>query len=280
VTHSNLGGGYMRVIKTKEAFIETLSFYLSCKCTAEETKSIVDDYEELFANNLEAGETEESICLGLGNPKAIVQNYCREINKKSNLLLDFIHNPIMISCSIYLLCCLVSFWLMNKCSMRAINFFVVGIVGNIIIAAIFFAMITAGLEYSKGSICEFRRFFYALTVTCIILIGVECLVVPSWSNVTSGFVFSVLLALISFIFAIYFFVLSRKILNKNIIYCGTYLLISFVLHCCYVMNQLHMRTDDVLSFRIAMIKGVVYIAITGIIFYLLNRKAKIKWIHN
>jgi hypothetical protein len=164
--------------------------------------------------------------------------------------------------------------------MRAINFFVVGIVGNIIVVAIFFGMITAGLEYSKGSICEFRRFFYTLTMTSIILFGVECLAVPSWSNVTSGFVFSVLLVLISFIFAIYFFVLSRKILNKNIIYCGTYLLTSFVLHCCYVMNQLHMRTDDVLSFRIAMIKGVVYIAVTGIIFYVLNRKAKIKWIHN
>lgn len=270
----------MHVPNTRKEYIEELSFHLSYMCTVEETELMVDDYEELFENRMSSGEVEAEICLSLGAPKLVAQKYCLEIKKHGNQVMNFIHNPFCVSISLYLLCFIMSFLLMNKCSVNAKNFLLIGMISNAIFAVVFLRLITAGYRSSERGKYIFKRIVMLLFVVSVVLLVVECLLIPSCQNEHVGFYFNLLLALLALFIAGIYFTLSQILLNKNIIYCGTYLLTSFVIHCFYVMNQLHMRSADVSSLRIAMIKGIFYVVESALLFLILIRKAKIKWTHN
>lgn len=68
----------MANIKSKNAFIEKLSFYLSLHFTDEEAADVLNDYEEWFENETSQNKSEQEICRALTPPKKIVQNLLEE----------------------------------------------------------------------------------------------------------------------------------------------------------------------------------------------------------
>lgn len=66
---------------TKKEFIQTLQKNLSF-LPMQERQEISNDYEEHFRQGLENGRTEEEICLSLGDPNVIVQEYAEEFRRR------------------------------------------------------------------------------------------------------------------------------------------------------------------------------------------------------
>ena len=75
--------------KQKNDFISKLAFYLSFHYSDEEQKSIINDYDDWFKNEMGMGKEYAQVCEELGTPRKIVNNLLSEESKHiSNIHTD------------------------------------------------------------------------------------------------------------------------------------------------------------------------------------------------
>lgn len=194
-----------------------------------------------------------------------------EKNTQFIYLKKWFRSPSIVSISLYILCCVTCFVVVEKYNIITKSFLWTGIVINALGATVFYKLMSSEENNTDKDWNWFRRFVFILVAVCTLLISFESFYLAYWSGV-DGFSFNIGLVLINIIIVVSFFIASRKVLNKNIIFCGTYLLIAFVIQSFYVSNQLHMLHEDKKILVTMMIKGWIYVVESTLFFFWLNRK--------
>ena len=100
--------------KQKNDFISKLAFYLSFHYSDEEQKSIINDYDDWFKNEVGMGKEYAQVCEELGTPRKIVNNLLSEESKHISNIHMIFNNVFIHYCVLLILHFIISTFLILR----------------------------------------------------------------------------------------------------------------------------------------------------------------------
>ncbi len=261
--------------KQKNDFISKLAFYLSFHYSDEEQKSIINDYDDWFKNEMGMGKEYAQVCEELGTPRKIVNNLLSEESKRMSNIHMIFNNVFIHYCVLLILHFIISTFLIYVMNRSGINYLYSGIA----LMGIYFIL---ELIYSSGKKVNDKGYSDGIFVEknivlfCFVILFFMTLIfiIPKINYVQSGRILSFAANL--FIAGIIIFSIYEC--KNNIQYDNG--LCTFIFHVLgvitiifYIKNQLGMRYDSINKYNVMILKGLIIYIETILMCTVLHRKA-------
>ncbi len=235
----------MSKLISKSDFMEKLNFYLSFYFNDDESKNIVNDYEEWFENETLHGKTDREICAALDEPKRIVKKLFAESNHK--LYQAFFHNSVIEVLLLTAMHLFAGLYLLKICDTSSLNYF------PFLIGINFIYFFIGFLRIPKA--CRPKSYDHKSNLTLLglflLIVFIEFYVLPKISYPDSGMIcVSAIRILLSALFAMNLYLTVKKFRKEKLFGFLTLFHISgMITVLLFLINQLHMLYSDPSDFK-------------------------------
>lgn len=246
---------------SKDNFMKKLNLYLSFSICYDECKSILNDYEEWFEQEMNQGKNELQICQELDEPRKIARRYVSEVCSRKNVLL--FRSKIIQIFLLLVLHPIINFFALTSCNRYGIEYVYFAICSNFVFFFIGMYIVKNTVKIQKYTL---RKILF-LVGLLVLIVAFEITILNLFDYYRIGQVYTTLLFAVVFLiicFNVYVWInectCNIRLGYVTIFYCSC--VITSIFSC---INQTHMFYNDVSVFYHKTISQSIWIVIQSAI---------------